>query len=112
MAFNVDTRLQTNLPEYTRALQHLENSDDVQGRLDSIVPGRDEVAAEGDELGDGGPAPEFAGVEGWINSDPLTIEGLRGKVVLIDFWTYSCINCLRTLPYIKKWDETTETRGS
>ncbi len=111
MAFNVDTRLQTNLPEYTRALQHLENSDDVQGRLDSIVPGRDEVAAEGDELGDGGPAPEFTGVEGWINSDPLTIEGLRGKVVLIDFWTYSCINCLRTLPYIKKWDETYRDKG-
>ncbi len=111
MAFNVDTRLQTNLPEYTQALQRLENSDDVKSRLDDIAPGRDEVVADGGELGDGGPAPEFAGVEGWINSDPLTIEGLRGKVVLIDFWTYSCINCLRTLPYIKKWDETYRDKG-
>ncbi len=111
MAFNVDTRLRTNLPEYTRALQGLEESDDVQGRLDSLVPGRDEVAAQGDELGDGGPAPEFAGVEAWLNSDPLTIKELKGKVVLIDFWTYSCINCLRTLPYIKKWDETYRDKG-
>ncbi len=48
-------------------------------------------------------APEIVGIESWINSDPLTLEKLRGKVVLIDFWTYSCINCIRTLPYIKEW---------
>ena len=51
----------------------------------------------------GSKAPEFAGNSAWINTQPLTIEQLRGKVVLIDFWTYSCINCIRTLPYIKKW---------
>ncbi len=112
MAFGVDTRLQTQVPDYTRALQRLENSDDVQGRLDGLVPARGTpVAADGGGLGDGGPAPEFAGIEGWINSDPLTLEGLRGKVVLIDFWTYSCINCLRTLPYIKQWDETYRDKG-
>lgn len=48
-------------------------------------------------------APEFRGIVQWINSDPLTMEELRGKVVLIDFWTYSCINCQRTLPYIRDW---------
>ena len=48
-------------------------------------------------------APEFRGIVQWINSDPLTMEDLRGKVVLIDFWTYSCINCQRTLPYIRDW---------
>ncbi|HET6632809.1 MAG TPA: thioredoxin family protein [Rhodanobacteraceae bacterium] len=48
-------------------------------------------------------APEFAGISQWINSPPLTMQGLRGKVVLIDFWTYSCINCLRTLPHVTHW---------
>ncbi len=50
-------------------------------------------------------APEFEGIKAWINSKPLTMEGLKGKVVLIDFWTYTCINCIRTLPYLKKWHE-------
>jgi cytochrome c biogenesis protein CcdA/thiol-disulfide isomerase/thioredoxin len=47
--------------------------------------------------------PELSGATAWINSTPLTPESLRGKVVLIDFWTYSCINCLRTLPYVNAW---------
>jgi thiol-disulfide isomerase/thioredoxin len=55
------------------------------------------------ELPENGPAPELTGITDWINSPPLTLSGLRGKVVLIDFWTYSCINCIRTLPYIKNW---------
>ncbi len=54
-------------------------------------------------LPDFGPAPELVGLTHWINSQPLTIHALRGKVVLIDFWTYSCINCIRTLPYVTGW---------
>ena len=50
-------------------------------------------------------APEFAGIDAWLNSDPLTMEALRGDVVLIDFWTYTCINCIRTLPYLQDWHE-------
>ncbi|HSW70296.1 MAG TPA: cytochrome c biogenesis protein DipZ [Gammaproteobacteria bacterium] len=49
------------------------------------------------------PAPTIQGINQWINSPPLTIQQLRGKVILIDFWTYSCINCIRTLPYLKNW---------
>ncbi len=49
--------------------------------------------------------PELAGGAQWINSPPLTREALKGKVVVVDFWTYSCINCLRTLPYIKTWEK-------
>lgn len=49
------------------------------------------------------PAAELAGIAAWINSDPLTLRQLRGKVVLIDFWTYTCINCIRTFPYLKLW---------
>lgn len=48
------------------------------------------------------PAPEFAGIDGWLNSEPLTIAGLRGKVVLIDFWAYSCVNCVRTFPQLRQ----------
>jgi cytochrome c biogenesis protein CcdA/thiol-disulfide isomerase/thioredoxin len=55
-----------------------------------------------------GVAPEFVGNEQWFNTPgdrPLTLRGLRGRVVLVDFWTYSCINCIRTFPYLKAWDE-------
>ncbi len=58
-----------------------------------------------------GKAPELVGIVQWINSPPLTLEQLRGKVVLIDFWTYSCINCLRTIPYLEKWNDTYEDKG-
>ena len=50
-------------------------------------------------------APEFAGTQEWINSEPLSMDGLLGKVVLIDFWTYTCVNCIRTLPYLQSWQE-------
>ncbi len=47
----------------------------------------------------------------WLNSEPLTSDGLRGRVVLVDFWTYSCVNWLRTLPYLRAWDERYRDRG-
>jgi len=51
-------------------------------------------------------APDFVGLENWINSEPIdSLEDLKGKVVLIDFWTYSCINCIRTLPFLQSWHE-------
>ncbi len=73
----------------------------------SFSPGG-KAAAEASHL-EGGlvspyPAPDFSGIQGWINSTPLTMQGLRGKVVLVDFWTYSCINCIRTLPHLEEWD--------
>ena len=58
---------------------------------------------KGGQIGD--CAPEFAGTQEWINTEPLSMGGLRGKVVLVDFWTYSCINCLRTLPYLREWHQ-------
>jgi len=54
-------------------------------------------------LADEGPLPDFGGAVGWLNSAPLSRESLRGKVVLVNFWTYSCINSLRELPYMKSW---------
>ena len=60
-----------------------------------------------------GPAtPEFTGIDGWLNTEaPLTVAGLRGKVVLVNFWTYSCINCRRTVPYLNRWQAEYGARG-
>ncbi len=66
------------------------------------------------ELAKLGPAPEFRGTQRWWNTPgnrPLTLAGLKGKVVLIDFWTYTCINCIRTLPYLKAWNEKYASKG-
>src|SRR5262245_40731317 len=52
-----------------------------------------------------GELPSLGGATGWLNSPPLTPAGLRGKVILVDFWTYTCINWLRTLPYVRAWAE-------
>ncbi len=64
-----------------------------------------------EELKDEGPMPSLDGAVAWINSPPLTREQLKGKVVLVDFWTYSCINCLRALPYVKAWADTYRKDG-
>ena len=56
-----------------------------------VLPGRASATA----------APDFTGIDGWLNSTPLTLADLRGKVVLIDFWTFSCVNCVRTIPHLK-----------
>jgi thiol-disulfide isomerase/thioredoxin len=58
-----------------------------------------------------GHLPGFDGATGWLNSPPLTPEGLRGRVVLVDFWTYTCINWLRTLPYVRAWAHKYQDRG-
>ncbi|TBY79118.1 cytochrome c biogenesis protein DipZ [Rhizobium leguminosarum bv. viciae] len=58
-----------------------------------------------------GPAPSLDGAVEWLNSEPLTTEQLRGKVVLVDFWTYSCINCIRTIPYVRAWAEKYAAQG-
>lgn len=64
-----------------------------------------------DALANPYPAPEFIGIQSWLNSQPLTMQELKGKVVLIDFWTYSCINCVRTLPYLTAWDQKYRSKG-
>ena len=61
------------------------------------------MAGERPALPDEGRLAPFAGATGWLNSAPLTPEGLRGRVVLVDFWTYTCVNWLRTLPYVRAW---------
>ena len=72
---------------------------------------RAKPAGETTELPVEGPAPSLAGAVEWLNSKPLTTDELKGKVVLIDFWTYSCINCLRAIPYVRAWAERYRDHG-
>ena len=76
-----------------------------QGLIDRFRPTQavKTVAVAGSSLPVEGAMPELNGATGWLNTASLTREALRGKVVLVDFWTYSCINCLRALPYIRAW---------
>ena len=68
------------------------------------------AAAAGDSAA-GPVAPEFKGIEQWINSEPLTLSQLRGSVVLVEFWTRDCINCIHVMPYIKQWHARYRSQG-
>jgi thiol-disulfide isomerase/thioredoxin len=97
----------------------LERSRAVQSRLDELHGksrfGVQTASAAGmPTLPKLGQAPEFADTQRWFNTPggrPLTMRGLRGRVVLIDFWTYTCINCIRTQPYLKAWDRRYRSAG-
>jgi thiol-disulfide isomerase/thioredoxin len=69
------------------------------------------LAEDDGVLPDEGRLAPFDGATAWLNSEPLTPEGLRGRVVLVDFWTYTCVNWLRTLPYIRAWESKYEEAG-
>ncbi len=111
IALGGDRHLQTLVPGYTDFFQrHVEASHGATTRLQNLTDSHPVTARAASTippdtsgLPDFGPAPDFAGIGAWLNSPPLRIEQLRGKVVLIDFWTYSCINCLRTLPHVEAW---------
>jgi cytochrome c biogenesis protein CcdA/thiol-disulfide isomerase/thioredoxin len=109
LIFNLDTKFQTWFPNYTKFFQDKTEASGsgkkaFQRGQNVAAPSRARHTAAVDGLPDYGLAPDFTGISDWFNSRPLTIKELRGKVVLIDFWTYSCINCLRTLPHVKAWD--------
>src|SRR2546428_4988532 len=114
--------LQTKVPGYAGWVQNaIEGSSAAQSHLGRLAGNRKPVfVAHGTQLAsrlgkvplkDYGAAPDVHNISAWINSRPLSLHGLRGKVVLVDFWTYSCINCLRTLPYLKSWDERYRSKG-
>lgn len=121
IAFNADVLVTTWLTQalpssWSSALSSFETSDAVTEKLAEVSGSESSpsyfVTGEitGDNLRSGvqlpnlGPAPELTGITNWINSEPLTLAELKGKVVIVDFWTYSCINCVRTLPYITDWN--------
>ncbi|MCU1684544.1 MAG: alkyl hydroperoxide reductase/Thiol specific antioxidant/Mal allergen [Amycolatopsis sp.] len=116
IGFNLTDGLQRSVPGYTAALQQsVEGDPGATNQLHQLTSGGGSATATGvgntctetePTLQDCGTAPAFTGINGWLNTPgdkPLTLAGLRGKVVLIDFWTYSCINCQRTLPHLEAW---------
>ncbi|MGH3132511.1 MAG: cytochrome c biogenesis protein DipZ [Gaiellaceae bacterium] len=120
IALGADQRFTTALPGYTEALQErVERNSAARRELRALTGSGDATAAAPagrlDESGrDAAPAPEFRGIERWLNTphgEPRSLAELRGKVVLVDFWTYSCINCLRTLPHVKAWDRAYRSAG-
>ncbi|HEU0161517.1 MAG TPA: cytochrome c biogenesis protein DipZ [Rhizomicrobium sp.] len=106
IALGLDTGLLTrlSLTQTNRLEQALVDAGGMGRKVDAK-----QVA--GSSLPDEGAMPELAGATQWLNSPPLTREGLRGKVVLVDFWTYSCINCLRALPYVTAWAQKYAAQG-
>src|SRR6185503_19671766 len=120
MAFQLDVRFQSAIANHLPAAvvnptKSLEDSHAVASRLTTLRPGSRFAPAaharKASGLHDYGKAPEFTGVTNWLNSKPLTLASLRGRVVLIDFWTYTCINCIRTLPHLTAWDRTYRKDG-
>ncbi|MCV2396067.1 cytochrome c biogenesis protein DipZ [Actinotalea sp. M2MS4P-6] len=128
IATNIAEPLQRLTPSWLSGLSdRVENDTAVRAQLDALAGEAgtggevgaastgprtfDECAADPSQLADCGTAPELTGITGWINSAPLELADLRGKVVLLDFWTYSCINCQRTLPYLTQWYDTYHDDG-
>jgi len=106
LVFHLDDHLTQIAPGYLTFVQDkVENSKTAQRQLAKLRGGggRHVAATAPGVLQNYGRAPEFEPGGRWFNSKPLTVQSLHGKVVLVDFWTYSCINCLRTLPHLKAW---------
>ena len=114
IAFGADTRFTTALPGYTQALQNrVELSSSARNAIRDLRGGGEALAASG-AASRAPEAPAFRGIDSWLNTPdgkPVSIAGYRGKVVLVDFWTYSCINCLRTLPHLEAWDRAYRRAG-
>lgn len=125
MLADYDTRFQTAIAEDLPAVLvnptgELEQSEAVGERLAGFRAAHQGVGtsaladAEGSALPVIGRAPDFTGTQRWFNTPgerPLSLDELRGGVVLVDFWTYTCINCIRTFPYLRAWDERYRDRG-
>lgn len=120
MFFNLDRTFQTFIlsafPNYGTGLTKIETIPVVEDAIKSVEKKPADTTSQGKPMFtvlnmNTTNAPEITGGQKWFNSNPLTIAGLKGKVVMVDFWTYTCINCIRTLPYTKAWYEKYKDKG-
>jgi thiol-disulfide isomerase/thioredoxin len=127
LVFQWDRQVQTAIlrafPSYGTGLTAIEGLAPVKAALQArgasaaggaaraVFAGVPDGSPETAALGDYGEAPPFVAGGPWLGSGPLDLQALRGKVVLVDFWTYSCINCIRTIPYLKSWYEAYKDKG-
>jgi cytochrome c biogenesis protein CcdA/thiol-disulfide isomerase/thioredoxin len=111
----LEARMLNLFPSFSRFVVDLESTPVIQDQLDAIrgisenAVGSDQI--EGVVNTTGYMAPELEGITHWLNSEALDLDNMKGKVVLIDFWTYTCINCIRTLPHVQGWYEKYEADG-
>jgi cytochrome c biogenesis protein CcdA/thiol-disulfide isomerase/thioredoxin len=114
IGLNATDFLQRDVPGYTNALQsHIEGNASAEQALAGVTGNVAKGALancvpSNPTLQECGVAPAITGIDAWLNTPgdrPLTLAGLRGRVVLVDFWTYSCINCQRTLPHVEAWNK-------
>src|SRR5246127_3296679 len=111
LVFNLPAALQRAIPDYTSSLQNKVGGDEqLQEKLGGIVNDQNKGLANctsgSTQLQNCGPAPDLRGINAWLNTPddkPIDLKALRGKVVLIDFWAYSCINCQRAIPHVEGW---------
>lgn len=105
----IQLRILKIFPSYGNFLNKVEDNPEVSERLSELLDQTEVLkpaVAVSEKLPDYGEAPELAGIAEWLNTSvPLSLAQMRGKVVLLDFWTYTCINCVRTLPHVKGWYE-------
>jgi cytochrome c biogenesis protein CcdA/thiol-disulfide isomerase/thioredoxin len=118
LVFNLPQLLQRAVPDYTAGLQEQLNENEqvrqalnLGGLENEQNKDLDRCSANATELERCGAAPDIRGVQQWLNSPPVDLKSLRGKVVLLDFWAYSCINCQRSLPHVTAWDATYRDAG-
>lgn len=111
----IQVKLLDAIPSYSNFLYKLESAKSVKEQLDKLRDMKEEAKKDipkVSSLTSFGNAPDFVGINHWINTDKaLTLTDLRGKVVLVDFWTYTCINCIRTLPFVTGWYEKYKDKG-
>jgi cytochrome c biogenesis protein CcdA/thiol-disulfide isomerase/thioredoxin len=118
LVFNLPQLLQRAVPDYTAGLQEQINENEqvrqalnLGGLVNDQNRDLDKCSATATELERCGTAPDIRGVQQWLNSAPVDLKSLRGKVVLLDFWAYSCINCQRSLPHVTAWDRAYRDAG-
>ncbi len=104
----LESRLLNSFPSFSDFQTKLESNNQVTNGLNQIKNGDNSDVSL---LNTNAPAPDFTGITNWLNTKPLSLSDLKGKVVLVDFWTYTCINCIRTLPYTTKWYEKYKNDG-
>ncbi|NEE31406.1 redoxin domain-containing protein, partial [Streptomyces sp. SID7982] len=119
LAFDVTAAIQRSLPDYTSGVQKkIEDNDTARQQLSGLYDDSNKELSRcqdgADELRSCGQAPPVEGINSWFNTPgdkPVDLKSLRGKVTLIDFWTYSCINCQRAIPHLQDWERAYKDAG-
>ncbi len=112
----LETQLLNAFPQFSTALNSFESSSTVTKQLNALKGSTQQSTQNTNDLfNTNTPAPDFVGIDKWLNlptgTQELTMKDLKGKVVLVDFWTYTCINCIRTLPHVTSWYEKYKDEG-